>query len=301
VTELTGARAPSGLAPWVLAARPRTLPIAASPVLLGTALAWRMGSSLSVSVFLATLLAALAIQAGTNLFNDAADAERGVDGPTRQGPPRATAMGWLRAEQVRSAGYACFALAALLGLHLVAIGGWPILAIGVLSLLAGLAYSSGPRPISFTPLGEVFVLAFFGVAAVAGTCALQAGHVSGVALAMGVILGLFAAAVLHLNNTRDAVDDARAGRATLAILLGPRRSLPVYAALVLAPYPMLAALAHMQGWTSAWLGQLTLPVAALLIRRVYAARSGPDFNRLLAGTAQLELAFAGLMCLAFIV
>jgi 1,4-dihydroxy-2-naphthoate octaprenyltransferase len=291
---------PRGLTPWILAIRPRTLPLAASPVLVGTALAWHAGASLRPGTFLATLFAAMAIQAGTNLYNDAADAERGVDRPTRRGPPRVTAMGWLAPAQVRAGALASFALAALLGLQLIAVGGWPILLLGLLSLLSGLAYSAGPRPISFTALGEAFVLLFFGIGAVGGTYYLQAGDLTAAAPLAGVMLGLQAAAVLHLNNTRDAVDDARAGRRTLAIRLGPGRSPPVYAGLVLAPYPLLVALAAVVPGSQPlfWLPALSLPLALTLARRGIAARTGADFNRLLSGTVQLEAAFAVLMCIA---
>lgn len=289
---------------WVMAVRPRTLPLGASPVLLGTALAWQAGTALSLTTFLATLFSAVLIQAGTNLHNDAADGERGVDGPARRGPPRATAMGWLPASQVRAAAYICFALAAVAGLHLVSIGGWPILVIGVLSLMCGLAYSSGPLPISYTPLGEVFVLAFFGIGAVGGTYLLQAGALTLPALIGGAMLGLQAAAVLHLNNMRDCESDAAAGRRTLAIQVGHGASVVVYAALMLAPYLLLVGL-----WVEEMklpiaarlLPMLSLPVAVTMVRSVATARSGADFNRLLAGTAQLEAAFAVLLCVALVV
>lgn len=289
---------------WVTAIRPRTLPIAASPVLLGTALAWQSGAKLSLTTFAVTLLSALSIQAGTNLHNDAADGERGVDGPARRGPPRATQMGWLTAAQVRAAAYACFFFAALAGLHLVTIGGWSILILGVLSLACGVAYSAGPIPISFTPLGELFVLLFFGLGAVGGTYLLQAGELSTVAVLSGAMLGLQAAAVLHLNNVRDADGDALAGRRTLAIEIGRRASNAVYGGLVLTPYVLLVALKLVEPRLPAvalWLPLLSLPVAVAMARRASAARTGPDFNRLLSGTAQLEAAFTVLLCVSLVV
>lgn len=301
MTAASDTAAPSGLVPWLMAIRPRTLPIAVSPVLVGTTLAWQRGSSLSLGTFLATLVAAMAIQAGTNLYNDAADAERGVDGPSRRGPPRATAMGWLSARQVRWGAFGCFALAGLLGLHLIAVGGWPILVLGGLSILAGLGYSAGPMPISFTPLGEAFVLLFFGIGAVAGTFLLQTGELTASAMLTGAILGLPAAGVLHLNNTRDAADDARAGRRTLAIRIGHDASVAVYCALILAPYALLAGLGGLEpqlGWL--WLPALSLPLALVLVGRVRRARTGSEMNQLLAGTVQLELVIAALLSIALI-
>lgn len=291
----------SSAAAWVLAIRPRTLPLAASPVLVGAALAWHDRLTLRPGPLLAALAGAIAIQAGTNLLNDASDAERGVDGPLRRGPPRATALGLLSATQVRAGALACFAIAALLGVYLAAVGGWPILLLGVLSILSGLAYSTGPMPISFTPLGELFVVAFFGIGAVAGTHYLQVGEASAAAIFAGLVIGMPAAAVLHLNNTRDAAGDARAGRRTLAILAGPRAARMIYRLLIISPYPLLGALAALPAWPlSPVLPLLTLPAALWLARSIGQGEDSADLNALLARTVGLAIALAMAMSAALI-
>ena len=159
--------------------------------------------------------------------------ERGGDGPDRVGPPRVTAMGLLSAADVKRGAAACFALAALMGLYLIAVGGWPILLLGVLSIAAGWAYTGGPWPIAYTPLGELFVIAFFGVGAVCGTYWLCTGTLGAAALTAGLALGLLAGAVLLVNNFRDVEADARVGRRTLAIMAGPRGTAWIYAGMML--------------------------------------------------------------------
>lgn len=276
---------------WWLGVRPRTLTIAVSPVLLGGGLAYFDGNPLDWILLTVTLVSAIAIQAGTNLYNDAADGERGNDSHQRLGPPRLTGQGWATPRDVRQAAFLCFALAGLGGLYLVRIGGWPILLIGLLSLLSGYAYSAGRRPISHLPVGELFVIAFFGLAAVGGTYLLQTGRLSANAVLAGLAVGCFAAAVLLVNNSRDRIEDGRAGRRTLAILAGPRLSVMLYGLFMLTPFVQPLAIGWAERMYGAWLPLLLLPMAVLAVRRFGAATGGPDFNRLLALTAKLQLAF----------
>jgi 1,4-dihydroxy-2-naphthoate octaprenyltransferase len=173
---------PGALRLWWIAARPRTLPLSLTPVLVGLALAWGEGATPRLLVAIATLAAALLIQIDTNLQNDAADFERGLDCPGRIGPLRVTAAGWASSQRVRAVASLAFGLAFLLGIYLAFIGGWPIVAIGLASLAAAYAYSGGPQPISYTPYGELFVWFFFGVLAVAGSHWLQAERLSPAAL-----------------------------------------------------------------------------------------------------------------------
>lgn len=266
------------------AIRPRTLGIALAPVAVGTALAVADGATLNGWVLLATLLSALLIQIGANLHNDAADFERGADGPGRTGPLRITQAGWARAATVRRAALGSFALALLLGIYLVAAGGAFILGIGIASLIAGWSYSGGRWPISHTPFGELFVLVFFGVLAVAGSHWLQSPRFSGVDLLAGLAVGAPAAAVLLVNNFRDLETDLRSGRRTLAAVLGRRFCAPAFAALVFAPAPLLVAIAAM-GFPGALPGLLVMPRLPGLVRR-FAAVSGPELNGVLAATAQ---------------
>ncbi|WP_448190783.1 1,4-dihydroxy-2-naphthoate polyprenyltransferase [Azospirillum sp. sgz301742] len=288
---------PSGLSLWLQAVRPRTLTISVVPVVTGLAFAWAESGLFHPMVALATLLGAVLIQAGTNLYNDAADGERGLDKAGRVGPPRITAEGWASAAQVKRGAWACFALAALIGLYLAAVGGWPILLVGVLSILAGWAYTGGPLPIAYTPLGEIFVFLFFGVAAVCGTFCLQAGTVSWAALAAGAAIGLPAAAVLHVNNHRDRESDARAGRRTLAIVAGPEAATAIYAGFLLTPFGLLLPMAVLLPHSAVWLALGALPLVVRAIRGFAAEPPGRGLNRFLAETAKVQAVFGALLSL----
>lgn len=283
---------PTGWRLWLAAMRPRTLTIAVAPVLAGAGWAWAEFHVLRPLPLLVALLAALLIQAGTNLWNDLGDYLRGGDQPMRQGPPRVTALGWTTPERVRWAAQACFALAALAGLYLGWLGGWPIVALGAASLLAGWAYSGGPRPIAYTALGEVFVIAFFGLGAVAGTVWLMADGLSMRTLLVGAAIGLPAAGVLMANNYRDMEHDRLVGRRTLAIRLGFDGSKLAYAAFVLLPFPLLLIPVMPVG---TWITVLAAPWAVRLLLAFAATPRGPAFNALLAGTARYQLVLAALL------
>ncbi len=287
--------APRGWRLWWQAARPRTLTIAATPVIAGTALAWSQGAHPAWLAALAALFAALLIQAGTNLHNDAADYERGNDTAARIGPPRVTAAGWATPRAVKRAAFLAFAGAFASGTYLVAVGGWPILAIGLASLAAAWAYSGGPRPISYTPLGELFVLVFFGIFAVAGSHYLQSGHLSATALLAGLAIGAPAAAVLLVNNYRDLDGDKAAGRRTLAAVLGRAGAQRLYGFLMLLPFVLTPVIAIAR--PGALLAFVALPGAWGLLRRMPAASDAASLNRLLAGTAQGQVIFGILFAL----
>lgn len=288
---------PSPLARWLLAARPKTLPLTLSPVIAGLALAVAVTGALAFWTALATLLAAVAIQIGTNLHNDAADFERGTDTDERLGPPRATAQGWLTARQVKNAAHGTFALAFVLGLALLVRGGWPILLVGLASLAAGYAYTSGPRPIAYGPFGEVYALLFFGVAAVGGTYYLQTLTLDGSTLVAGAALGCLASAVLLINNYRDLETDTMAGRRTLCRVLGRERARVLYALLLLVPIPLLMLLDPLP---VSWPLLAALPLATLLIRRLWRGALGPALNEQLARTAQYQALLVGLLILSLL-
>ena len=280
---------------WWLAIRPKTLSVSVVPVLVGTSLAWSQQAAVLWLPALVALLAALLIQVGTNLHNDVADFERGADGPQRLGPPRATAMGWLAATAVRRGAWIAFALAFNLGVYLVHHGGWPIVVIGLASLAAGWAYSGGSRPIAGTAFGESFVLLFFGVVAVSGSYYLQTLSLAPAAVLAGAIVGLPAAAVITVNNTRDRESDARVGRRTLAVLCGRRAACGIYAGELLLPFvllPWLAMLSDRGFWLA--LPSLALPLCLRQIARFRHA-AGAAYNELLADTARLQLLFALLL------
>lgn len=270
---------------WVAATRPRTLLLAVVPVLAGLLLAVADTGRIAFFVGLTTLLAAAGIQIGTNLHNDAADFERGTDTPDRVGPPRAAAAGWFTSAQVKRAAHLAFLTSLLLGLLLVLRGGLPILILGLTAIAAGYAYTSGPRPIAHGSLGELYVLCFFGIAAVAGTYYLQTLTLSAAAISLGIALGLPAAAVLLLNNYRDFETDRKAGRRTLCHVLERAAARYVYAGLLLLPLPLML-LGGLPGPT--WPVLLALPMALMLIRRLFAGTRGPALNRLLGQTAQYQ-------------
>lgn len=286
---------------WLLAIRPKTLTMAAVPVIAGNALVWAGRGDLSWMILLLTLLASVGVQAGTNLYNDAADFEKGVDGPERLGPERAAAQGWLSPRAIYAGAHISFLIAWLAGGWLIWTGGGPILAIAILATLSGYLYTAGPRPLSGTPLGELFVFLFFGVAAVAGSAYLQTFLFSRDALVLGAALGSLAAAVLLVNNHRDRVSDAASGRRTLAILLGPVGTARLYALLLALPFGALIPLYLHHQRPGLF---LALGAAYPAVGLIKALRNDPvdrNLNRVLVGTAKLQVLFAGLFCLGLLV
>ena len=282
---------------WFLACRPKTLSVSLSPVLVGTAVAWHDTGTLLWLPLLAAALGAAFIQIGTNLFNDVGDFLRGTDTPGRLGPKRATAEGWLTAGKVKAGAWLSFALAFLCGIYLVWHGGWPIVAIGLASLAAGWAYTGGPKPIAYGPLGEVFVFIFFGLVAVGGSYYLQTLTLMPTALLAAALVGIHAAAVITVNNYRDLDGDANSGKNTAAVRLGRPATRRIYTLEMLAPYVLLPLLGSL-GWLAA-LPLLSLPLALKLIQRFHREAPGPVFNNILAATAGLQLTFALLLSLAF--
>jgi 1,4-dihydroxy-2-naphthoate polyprenyltransferase len=280
---------------WVMAARPKTLPLGVAPVLVGTALAGYLNVFHPLR-FVAALLGSVFIQIGANLSNDYSDARRGADAEDRLGPVRVTAGGLVPPRQVLIATYLTFGFAVLCGVYLIAVAGWQLLLIGVASIIAGVLYTGGPRPYGYEGLGEVFVFLFFGVAAVAGSYFAQVRGFSWESLVLSTPIGLIAAAVLVVNNTRDIDTDRRAGKRTLAVRLGRERSRGMYAAMVLLAYPVVL-IPWVLGPLRAWLllPFLTLPITAGVIRIVSTHSDGPSLNRALAKTGQLQLFFCVLL------
>jgi 1,4-dihydroxy-2-naphthoate octaprenyltransferase len=276
---------------WVLAIRPRTLPAAAAGVIMGSALAWRDGF-FRLDAALACLLTALLLQIGSNLANDVFDFERGSDTPERLGPVRVTQAGLLTPSQVKAGMALVFAVAALLGLYLAWLGGWPIVLIGVAAILSAVAYTGGPFPLGYYGLGDLFVFLFFGLAAVAGTYYVQAGSVSLAAWLMAVPPGLIITAILVVNNVRDLENDRKAGKRTLAVMLGERATRIQYLICMIAGYLVLPLAAGFDviPW-SAMLAWLSLPLA-IHAARVVIDKEGRALNAALAGTGQTALLFS---------
>jgi 1,4-dihydroxy-2-naphthoate polyprenyltransferase len=281
---------------WIIAARVRTLPAAAAPVVVGTGAAIGAGN-FAFFPALAALVGALLLQIGANFANDLFDFLRGVDTAARVGPVRVTQAGLLTPRQVRAGMWTVFAVAALIGVYLIRVGGWPVVLIGLAAILAAIAYTGGPFPLGYHGLGEVFVFLFFGLAAVGGTYYVQAGTMRAAAWWASVPMGLLAVAIIVVNNLRDIATDRAAGKQTLAVRFGERGTEAEYLALVavayLAPVAMWATRA-----ASAWvlLALLSLPLVPPLFRRLRRER-GRALNGVLAGTARLELVYGLLFAL----
>lgn len=285
---------------WVVASRPRTLTAAVTPVVVGTALAVQ-AKAFNPPLALAALVSAVLIQIGANLANDLYDFRKGADTPDRQGPQRVTSAGLLAPRTVEIGMWFTFALAALFGLYLVYAGGWQILAIGVASILAGIAYTGGPLPLGYIGLGDPLVFIFFGLVAVGGTYYVQARALVPQVLWVASAIGALTTNILVVNNVRDADTDRVARKRTLAVLLGRDTARAEYAALLLVAYAtpfVLWLVFQMSPWVL--LALLSLPLAVRLARTVATASDGPVLNRALVGTAQLLAVYGALLAVGII-
>jgi len=272
---------------WLAGTRPRTLPAAVVPVLIGSGVALGYGRFSWWRALLA-LAVALALQVGVNFANDYSDGIRGSD-ERRVGPVRLVAAGLAPPRQVRAAAFGCFFLAGAAGLALAAMTSWWLLAVGAGCIAAAWFYTGGPRPYGYNGLGEVFVFLCFGVVAVAGTAYVQMKAFSWLGLAASVPAGLLACALLMVNNLRDIGTDTVAGKRTLAVMLGDARSRAGYVLTLLVPFGIAALLAFFRPYTL--LTVLALPLARVPVRSVRAGASGPALIRALGQTGQLQLAF----------
>jgi 1,4-dihydroxy-2-naphthoate octaprenyltransferase len=280
---------------WLMAARPRTLPAAIAPVLVGTSLAIAQGTFHPLA-FVAAMLGSVFIQIGTNLANDYSDARRGTDTEDRLGPVRVTAGGLAPPRQVLLATYVTFGLAVLCGVYLTVVAGPELLLVGVASILAGVLYTGGPRPYGYEGLGELFVFLFFGVVAVVGSYYVQVHRLPWEAFALSVPVGLLAAAVLVVNNVRDLETDRRAGKRTLAVRMGRERTQALYAGMVAGAF-VWALVPWLAGSLGPWLllTWLALPVALPIVQTVRERTDGPSLNGALARTGMLLLVFCVLL------
>ena len=272
---------------WLAGTRPRTLPAAVVPVLIGSGVAFGYGHFSWWRALLA-LVVALALQVGVNFANDYSDGVRGSD-ERRVGPVRLVAAGLAPPRQVLLAAFGCFAVAGLAGLALAAVTSWWLVAVGAACVAAAWFYTGGPRPYGYSGLGEVFVFTFFGVVAVAGTAFVQMKQFSWLALAAAVPAGLLACALLMVNNLRDIRSDTQAGKHTLAVILGDARSRVAYVLTLLVPFGLAALLAFFRPLTLITL--LALPLARIPVRSVRAGASGPALIQALGQTGRLQLVF----------
>ncbi len=287
---------PSRAKIWLGAARPRTLPAAVAPVVVGTACAHAAGQ-IAWGPAAAALVGSLLLQLAANFSNDLFDAQSGADGPDRIGPVRAVSAGLISPAEMKIATGLTILAALAVGAYLVALHGWPIVAIGVASILAALAYTGGPWPLGYHGLGDVFVMIFFGFIAVAGTAFVQLGAVPPLSLAAGFGVGCLATAILVVNNARDIASDTRAGKRTLAVRLGRRGAILEYFGLLGGAYATAVGLAVWARSPMPLLPLVTAPLALARARRLVAAADGPAHNQLLAQTAQLMLLYSLLLAI----
>jgi 1,4-dihydroxy-2-naphthoate octaprenyltransferase len=272
-----------------MAARPRTLPAAIAPVLVGTAAAiYAHGDLRRPCAFVAALIGSIFIQIGTNLANDYSDAKRGADTVDRLGPVRVTATGLVAPRSVLIATWLAFGVAVAAGIYLAIVAGWIIIAVGVASIAAGVLYTGGPRPYGYAGLGELFVFLFFGLVAVNGSYYVQLERLDWLPFGLSVAVGLLSTAILVVNNLRDIETDRRAGKRTLAVRLGRDGTRRLYLVLLGGAYLALVVTLLAEGgpWCAV-IGLASLPLALKPARAVLTRTDGPALNGALAGTGAL--------------
>lgn len=282
-----------------LTARPKTLAASVVPVLTGTALSVAIGAHPPLWIGVFALLSAIMIQVGTNYVNDALDFVKGADRETRLGEARATQSGWFSGRMVMGIGIFCFAVAAVLGIPLVVAGGWPILAIGLVSLLMGYAYTGGPYPLAYVGLGDLFVILFFGLVAVGGVFYLQTGGYDLNAVVAGLQVGLLATVLIAINNLRDLEGDRLVGKRTLAVRLGPRRGRIEVLLLFAGAFALNFFWLHKGFWFAFALPWLALPLAIKVLRALFTTEAGRHYNQLLAQAAFVHMLFGMLLSVGF--
>jgi 1,4-dihydroxy-2-naphthoate polyprenyltransferase len=273
-------------AQWVAGARPRTLPAALAPVLVGTGVAVALDGFRAAPALLA-LVVALALQVAVNYANDYSDGRRGTD-TERVGPMRLVGSGAASAEQVLVAAGIAFGVAALAGLALAAMSSWWLVAVGAVCIVAAWTYTGGPLPYGYRALGEVFVFVFFGPVAVVGTTFAQTRSVEGLAVAASVPIGLLIVALLVVNNLRDRAGDAAVGKRTLAVLMGDRATRLFFLGLIAASFTVIALIGIPR--PEALLGLLAAVLAIRPGRTVLGGGQGPELIGALADTGRLTLA-----------
>jgi 1,4-dihydroxy-2-naphthoate polyprenyltransferase len=277
-----------------MAARPRTLPAAIAPVLVGTAAAIEQHGDLPrVGAFIAALIGSIFIQIGTNLANDYSDAKRGADTLDRLGPVRVTAAGLVAPRSVLIATWLAFGIAVVAGIYLATVAGWLIIVVGAASIAAGVLYTGGPRPYGYAGLGELFVFLFFGLVAVNGSYYVQLERLDWLPFGLSISVGCLATAILAVNNVRDIETDRRAGKRTLAVRMGRDGARRLYVGLIGAAYLVLVGtLAADGGPWWAILGLISAPLALRPASAVLTRTDGPALNGALAGTGALLGAFS---------
>ncbi len=283
----TGSNTITKLNAWILASRPRTLAAAIVPVVVGTAISIHDGKFKALAATL-TLICALLIQVGTNFVNDLFDFLRGTDKKDRIGPQRATASGILTIFEMKLGIYISFGLSFIFGLYLIFLGGWFILVIGILSILAGIAYTAGPFPLAYNGLGDIAAFLFFGFIGTVGTCYVQSNEITALAFWSSVPVGALITNILVVNNYRDREEDRSNGKNTLIVIFGERFGRIQYLFFTIISYSILFVVYFtFKREIFVFLPLLSLPLAIKLIKMIYTLR-GSELNKTLELTAKLS-------------
>lgn len=287
---------------WILGARLRTIPASIAPVVVGTAAAAGMngadmnaGESLFKGLilwrFIAALVVSIALQIGVNYANDYSDGVRGTD-DDRTGPQRLVASGLKPAKQVKAAAFISFGVAAIAGLTLAAVTTWWLLLVGVLAIAAAWFYTGGPRPYGYAGLGELFVFVFFGVVATTGSAFVQTERITPLLFFVSLPIGLFAVALLIINNLRDIPTDKEVGKNTLAVRLGDQKTRIFYVLTMTLPFVMVPFIAGLSERPLAALALLVVVLARYPVQKVLEGARGAGLIPLLASTSRIQLLFA---------
>lgn len=279
----------------LLSFRPKTLTAALVPCLAATALAAGAGQPYEIPLLVYALLSAGLIQIGTNLVNDAVDFKKGADTEERIGPKRITASGILKPSQTLWLAGFVFLLAVAFGVPLVMKGGWPIVALGLVSVAMGYSYTAGPFPLAYLGLGDLFVILFFGLAAVGGLYFIHTGALTPDVVWLGLQIGMHATVLIAINNLRDRQGDAKVGKKTLAVRFGVGFSRAEIAVLALGPFVMNLHWALQGKALAAGLPFLALPLALILVRGIFRNEPGPVYNKFLGMAAGVHLLFGLLL------
>ncbi len=284
---------------WILAARPKTLSASLVPIIATSGLVRGSGYVVHWWIVIFALLASFCIQIGTNLVNDAMDFKKGADTEQRQGPIRVTQQGLFTFKQVMTGAGLFFFLAACFGIPLVIQGGLPILLIGIVSILMGYAYTSGPMPLAYHGLGDLFVILFFGLVAVGGLFFLLTGTYTLAALVVGLQIGFLSTVLIAINNLRDVKTDVLVNKKTLAVRLGITGARIWIGFLIFAPFLGGYYWLSIQKWWVYIIPLLSLPLGLFIAKRIFRTEPGAEYNRYLAMSSAYSLVFSTLLALGF--
>jgi len=286
---------------WLLAFRLKTLPAAIAPIIIGLCYAYQSGTFKPI-IATFTFIAAILIQIGANLANDVFDFEKGTDTEERLGPKRVTQAGLLHPQQVKNAMIIIFSFALLIGYYLSWVGGWPIVLIGSLAIISGIAYTGGPFPLGYNGLGDLFVFIFFGILAVPGTYYLQGGaFFDSIAIILGATMGLMADCILIVNNIRDADIDIKTGKRTLAVIYGKTNSKIQYSIFSVIPYLLpFWIFNYVIPKLAIFIVLFSLPICIHNIMDIW-EKSGKSLNLVLTNTARLQFIYTILLAIGIII